>query len=82
MLNSTEKGTRTKVFIAVRFKLFTKVLRTAERRQANFRLQRLFHQPLHILCNLLVGDLGIDLCAGNRRMPHHLSDALDRHTSL
>ena len=40
------------------------------------------HQPLHILCNLLVGDLGVDLRAGNRRMPHHLSDALDRHTGL
>ncbi len=48
----------------------------------NAYLQRLLHQPLHIPCNLLVGDLGIDLRAGNRRMLHHLSDALDRHTSL
>ena len=44
--------------------------------------QCLLHHPLHIPCNLLVGDLGIDLCAGNRRMPHHLSDALDRNSRL
>ena len=40
------------------------------------------HHPLHIPCNLLVSDLGVDLRAGNRRMPHHLSNALNRHTSL
>ena len=50
--------------------------------QQYFYLLCLLHHPIHIPCNLLVGDLGIDLRAGNRRMPHHLSNALDRHTSL
>ena len=45
-------------------------------------LTAVFCQSVHILCNLLVGDLGIDLRAGNRRMPHHLSDALDRNYRL
>ena len=38
----------------------------------------LLHQPVHIPCNLLVSDLGVDLRAGNGRMSHHLSDALYR----
>ena len=33
-------------------------------------------------CNLLVSDLGIDLRAGNRRMPHHLGYALNWNTCL
>ena len=72
----------THTVLAFGLKLFTKVLRTAERRQANFRLQCLFHQPLHIPCNLLVGDLGVDLRAGNGRMSHHLGDAFYRNTCL
>lgn len=44
----------------------------------NIRVKELFlyalvrfslDQLIHIPCNLLVGDLGIDLCAGNRRIP-------------
>ena len=42
----------------------------------------LLYQLVHIPCNLLVGDLSIDLRAGNGRMPHHLSDALYRNTCL
>ena len=45
-------------------------------------LLSLLHQSVHIFCNLLVSDLGIDLRAGNGRMPHHLSDALYRNASL
>ena len=42
----------------------------------------LLHQSFHIPCNLLIGDLSIDLRAGNGRMPHHLGDAFYRNTSL
>ena len=45
-------------------------------------LLSLLHHPLHISCNLLVSDLGVDLRAGNRRMPHHLGDALYRNACL
>ena len=40
------------------------------------------YQPVHIHCNLLVSDLGVDLRAGNGRMSHHLGDALHRNTCL
>lgn len=42
----------------------------------------MLHQLLHIPCNLLVGDLGVDLRAGNGGVSHHLGDALYRNTSL
>ena len=45
-------------------------------------LLSLLHQPVHIPCNLLVGDLGVDLRAGNGRMSHHLGDALYRNACL
>lgn len=39
-------------------------------------------QLIHILCNLLVVELSVDLRAGNGRMPHHLGNALHRDASL
>lgn len=43
---------------------------------------QLLDQLIHIHCNLLVGDLGIDLRAGNGGVSHHLGNALHRNTSL
>lgn len=48
----------------------------------SFFISHFLHQPIHIPCNLLVSDLGIDLRAGNRRMPHHLGYALNWNTCL
>lgn len=42
----------------------------------------LSYQPVHILCNLLVCDLDIDLRAGNRRVSHHFSNAFYRDACL
>ena len=40
----------------------------------------LFHQLVHILGNFIIGHFGIALCGPDVRVPHHLADALDRHT--
>lgn len=42
----------------------------------------LLYQPVHVSCNLLVGDLGINLRVGNGRMSHHLCNTLYRNTCL
>lgn len=46
-------------------------------------LPSLLLKPLHISCNLLVNDLGIDLRGGgNGGMSHHLGNILYRNTCL
>ena len=42
----------------------------------------MLHQPVHILGNLFVGDLGVDLCTGNGRMSHHLGNTFYRDACL
>lgn len=48
---------------------------------ANYLLSLLYQSP-HILCDLLVCDLGVDLRAGDRGVSHHLGDTLHRNTSF
>lgn len=40
-----------------------------------------FHQLVHVLGNLVIGDFGIDLGTGDICMSHHLGDALYRNAS-
>lgn len=42
----------------------------------------MLYQSVHVLCNLLVCDLSVDLRAGNGGVSHHFGDALNRYTSL
>jgi hypothetical protein len=38
------------------------------------------HQLIHILGDFIIGHFGISLRGPDVRVPHHLADALDRHT--
>ena len=38
------------------------------------------HQLVHILGDFVIGHFGIALRGPDVRVPHHLADALDRHT--